>query len=79
MELDFEQVSAAALRLPSTQLARLAERLLASLDSDAERGAVVAEWELELDPREAALEATSTNARPAPEVFEAARRHLDSR
>lgn len=79
MELDLEQLSVAALRLPSTQRARLAERLLASLDGDAERSALVTEWELELDRREAALEATSTNAKPATEVFQAARRHLGFR
>lgn len=76
MDIDLEQLAAAALKLPSALRARLAERLIASLDNDAEQAAIAAEWEAELDRREAELEAYPESARPAAEVLRAARERL---
>lgn len=76
MDLDLDQLAAAALRLSPDLRARLAERLIASLDNSAERELLEAEWEAELDRREHALDADPSRALPAAEVFRAARKRL---
>jgi hypothetical protein len=52
MDIDVDQLAAAALRLPTALRATLAERLLASLDDEAERAEHAAAWEAEFDQRE---------------------------
>lgn len=76
MDIDLDQLAAAALRLPTDLRARLVERLIASLDDPAEREIFEAEWEAELDHRDQALDADPSRARPASEVFRAARERL---
>lgn len=68
MDVDPEQLTAAVLRLPDPDRARLAARLLASLEGpEAEQAAYDAAWEAEFDRREAAADADPTRERPAAE------------
>ena len=80
MHADLEQLAAVVLRLPSADRARLATRLLASLEAAAaERAAYDAAWEAELDRREAAAEADPATERPAEEALTGIRAELASR
>lgn len=73
MGISISTVEAAALELPPEERARLAQRLLASLDRDP---AVEAAWDEEIERRLAEFEAGRMEAIPADEVFEEARRRL---
>jgi putative addiction module component (TIGR02574 family) len=66
-------LEAAALLLPPEERARLAERLIASLDRDPE---VVAAWDEEIRRRIAELDAGRLESLPAEEVLEEARARL---
>jgi putative addiction module component (TIGR02574 family) len=74
-----DALEAQLLRLPAADRARLAEVLLASLDSDAEAGdaaEVEAAWAAESERRLAELRAGTVAGVPAADVFAAARRRL---
>ena len=66
------ELEAAALALPAEDRARLAERLLQSLDDEAE--AVEAAWIAEVQSRLAAFRAGELEARPVEEVMAEARK-----
>jgi len=66
-------LEAAALLLPSEERARLAERLIASLDRDPE---IAAAWDEEILRRITELSADRLDSIPAGEVFEEARARL---
>jgi len=69
-----EELEAAVLSLPRSERARLAERLIASLDEDAE---VEEAWATEVRQRREAFE-KEIEAVPAEEVLEEARRRIES-
>lgn len=69
-----EQLEAAALSLPRSERARLAERLLASLDEDPD---VDAAWREEVRRRIEQYRAGEIKSVPADEVFEEARKRLE--
>jgi len=74
MDLNFEQLTAAALRLPSAERARVAEALIASLDlEDMGWGA---EWVAEAERRDRTTDAA--DIRPASEVFAEVRAALQA-
>lgn len=64
MDLNFEQLTAAALRLPSAERARVAEALIASLDLDM---GWEADWIAEAERRDRTTDAA--DIRPASEVL----------
>ena len=66
MAATFEALQAEVLRLPQGQRARLLERLMASLDQDAE---VETAWDAEAARREAALDAGQVKAVPFDEAM----------
>jgi len=66
-------LEAAALLLPPEERARLAQRLIASLDRDPE---VTEAWDQEIIRRIAELEAGRLESRPAEEVLAEARARL---
>lgn len=68
-------VESAALRLPPRARARLASRLLASLEESREEGCE-ALWVAEAERRHAAYKEGKMRARPTPEVLRDARRRL---
>jgi putative addiction module component (TIGR02574 family) len=70
MQINLEQIEAAALSLPPEGRARLAERLLASLDDDPQNTAA---WIAEAKRRDAEIEAGSVVPISAEEVFAKAR------
>jgi len=61
-----EDLEAAALSLPRSERARLAERLIASLDEDAE---IEKAWREEIERRVAELRAGEVETIPAEQVF----------
>lgn len=71
-----EELGAAALALPRSERARLAERLIASLDTDAE---IEAAWAEEMRRRLEAFRRGEIEAIPAEEVVADARRRIGSR
>jgi putative addiction module component (TIGR02574 family) len=73
MDVTLEQLEAAALSLPPEGRARLAERLLASLEDDPE---VTAAWLEEVKRRNADIEEGRVVPIPAEEVFAKARAKL---
>ncbi len=75
MSSTLQALEAAALLLPSEQRAKLAERLIASLDRDPE---IEAAWAEEIKRRIADLEAGLVDTIPAEQAFEQARAHLKS-
>ena len=73
--MKIEELKAAALMLDPKGRARLAERLLESLDSlSPEENAQI--WAEEAQRRAAALESGALSSRPADEVFREARRRI---
>jgi len=68
--MTLDQLEAALLQLPAPERARLAERLIASLDEDAE---VELEWRLEAERRDAALEGGEEPGVPLEAALESAR------
>jgi putative addiction module component (TIGR02574 family) len=64
---NLEALEAAVLRLSPSERAHLLERLIASLDADAD---VEAAWHREADRREAELESGSVAAAPGAEAVE---------
>ena len=73
MSSTLHALEAAALLLPPEERARLAERLIASLDRDPE---VAAAWDEEIRRRIEELDAGRLESRPAEEVLEEARSRL---
>ena len=73
MQINLEQVEAAALSLPPDGRARLAERLLASLEDDPE---VTAVWIAEALRRVAEIQSGLVSTIPAEEAFAKARAKL---
>ncbi|HEY3353480.1 MAG TPA: addiction module protein [Polyangia bacterium] len=72
---DESEIERAALELEPRSRAKLAERLLASLDSLSE-AEIQALWAEEAERRDAELEAGAEAARPAADVFRDARARL---
>lgn len=73
--MKIDELEAAALSLDPQRRARLAERLLESLeDLSPEENARI--WAEEAQRRAAALESGTLSSRPADEVFRHAQRHL---
>jgi len=66
-----EELERAVLGLPAGDRARLAKRLIESLDQDSD---VEAEWDEEVARRVARIEAGEANLIPAEDVFRKARR-----
>jgi putative addiction module component (TIGR02574 family) len=73
MSSTLHALEAAALLLPPEERARLAERLIASLDRDPE---VAAAWDEEIRRRIAELDAGRLESLPAEEVLKEARARL---
>ena len=73
MATSAEQVEAEALQLPAPQRARLAERLIASLDEDADHEQA---WAEEVQRRLAELQSGHVQAIPAADVLAEARARL---
>lgn len=73
MQINLEQIEAAALSLPPDGRARLAERLLASLEDDPD---VTVAWIAEARRRDAEIESGRVSPLPAEEVFAKARAKL---
>ena len=73
MSSTLHALEAAALLLPPEERARLAERLIASLDRDPE---VAAAWDEEIRRRIEELDAGRLESHAAEEVFEEARARL---
>jgi putative addiction module component (TIGR02574 family) len=71
MSLPLERLEAAALELPRSERARLAQRLLESLDDEAVEDPAEVEkaWEEELRRRVAELDSGSAELIPAEQVF----------
>ena len=67
VEALLEEVEAIALELPRAERARLAERLIASLDEDSE---IEQAWLVEVGRRVAELRSGSVEAVPGEQVFE---------
>ena len=68
-----DQLEQEALKLPAEQRARLAERLIASLDADAE---IEKEWLAEVKRRDAELDAGAVAAIPMEDALASARERL---
>ncbi len=68
-----DQLEQEALKLPAEQRARLAERLIASLDDEAE---IEKEWLAEVKRRDAELDAGSVEAIPMEDALTSARTRL---
>jgi putative addiction module component (TIGR02574 family) len=66
MSLSLEMLEAEALRLSAAERSRLLDRLIASLDADAE---VEAEWDAVADSREAEPDSGASKAIPFEEVI----------
>ncbi len=73
MDVTLGQLEAAALNLPPEERARLAERLLSSLEDDPE---VTAAWTAEAKRRNAEIESGNVRPIPADQVFASARAKL---
>lgn len=73
MRTALEILELEALKLPPSELARLLERLIASLDADLE---VEAAWEREADRREAELDAVLVTEVSGPEAIARLRARL---
>lgn len=73
MSTEFEALEAEVLKLAPEERSHLFERLVASLDTDAE---IEAAWEREADRREAELESGAVTAIPGDEVFARLRARL---
>lgn len=73
MAVSVEQLEAEALQLPASERARLAERLIASLDQEADHEQV---WAAEVQRRLADLQAGRVQTIPAADVISAARARL---
>ena len=73
--MDAETLEAEALKLDTQSRARLAERLLASLDELSEDEAAQ-EWAAEAQRRDAELDANPEQGRPADDVLREARSRL---
>jgi putative addiction module component (TIGR02574 family) len=71
-----DQLEQSILQLPATARARLALRLIESLDDEAELRDVEAEWQEEIQRRREEVESGAVVARPATEVFASARAAL---
>ncbi len=65
-----DQLEAAVLQLPASERARLAERLIASLDEDAE---LESEWQTEAERRDDEITSGQTAGIPLASVLESAR------
>ena len=76
MDLDPTQLTAAILRLPLAERARLAEVLLSSLEG--EDASWEAEWLAEAERRDRAADADPTRVRPAADVVAAVRAELET-
>lgn len=73
---DPQQIESAALELPRHERARLAERLLHSLDQDE---AVEDAWAMEIERRVAEYRAGTLKALPGDDVLAEARARLENR
>ena len=73
METQLEILEAQALKLPTSERARLAERLIASLDEDAETEEA---WAVEVERRIADIESGQAKMIPADEAIARARELL---
>ena len=73
MSTDLEALEAEVLKLGPVERSHLFERLVASLDTDAE---IEAEWEREADRRDAELDSGAVTAIPGDEVFARLRARL---
>ena len=82
MKTTAEKILSDALKLPEQARAKVASRLLESLDAD-DDGLTQKEWEAswgeEIDRRRAELQSGKVKAIPAEKVFEEARRFLKRR
>ena len=78
MSLPLEKLEAEALELPVRERARLAHRLIASLDEDAtdDPAEVEGAWEEEIRRRVAEVEAGTADLIPAEQVFAELRARL---
>lgn len=78
MGLPLKQLETEALELPAHERARLAHRLILSLDDDIEDdpAAVERAWEEEIRRRLAEVDAGNTELIPAEQVFSELRAHL---
>jgi putative addiction module component (TIGR02574 family) len=65
-----DQLEAAVLQLPASERARLAERLIASLDEDAE---LELEWQTEAERRDDEITSGQTAGIPLDSVLDSAR------
>ena len=79
MPFDPDQLTAAALRLPTHLRAQIAQALLASLDDDAELYDVERAWLAEAERSDRDLDAGAVALLPAEEAFRAARERLRRR
>ena len=73
MSTVFEALEAEVLKLPSSERSRLLERLIVSLDEDAD---VEEAWALEADRREAELDSGAVDAVAGDEMMERLRATL---
>jgi putative addiction module component (TIGR02574 family) len=76
VDLDPTQLTAAVLRLPPAERARLAEVLLSSLEG--EDASWEAAWLAEAERRDQAADADPTRVRPAADVIAAVRAELEA-
>lgn len=76
MDLNPEQLTSAVLRLPASDRARIAEALLASLET--EDTSWEAEWLAEAERRSRAADADPSRVRPTADVFAALRERLQA-
>ena len=68
--MTIDQLEQAVLKLPAQERARLAERIIASLDREAE---IEREWLLEVKRRDAELDAGSVSAIPMEDALSTVR------
>jgi putative addiction module component (TIGR02574 family) len=77
MSLSPQQIEAGALELPPSERARLARRLIQSLDQEVEDPSEVERaWEAEIQRRLGEYRAGKVETTPAADVFSEARRRL---
>lgn len=77
MSLSPQQIEAGALELPPSERARLARRLIQSLDQEVEDASEVERaWAAEIQHRLEEYRAGKTETTPAADVFSEARRRL---